>query len=96
MKKLVQNRRITVSDHMIEEIRKRYFRHFAYEEVLHVNRFATRRGQSNYYGETNKKKIPDGLGTMTYHSGTVVEGEWKNGKIFKEYRKKYRFNIFKA
>ena len=40
--------------------------------------------------------LPDGIGCMVYHSGTRIEGEWELGKIKKEYRRNFKFSIFKC
>lgn len=96
MQHLIQNRRSVTSMHMIEEIRKRYFREHTYLEILRPNRFTRIEGQSRYRGETDMRGRPDGLGAMLYQSGTCLEGAWQFGKIEKEYRKTFRFSIFRC
>ena len=38
-------------------------------------------GSGAYTGEVNGLNIPDGMGSMRYNSGLVVEGMWNDGEI---------------
>ena len=82
------------SAHHVEELRKRYFRYHVYSEIIRPNRFSQLHGQSFYHGETDMRGLPDGIGSMHYHSGTILEGEWLQGKIKKEYRRYFPFQNF--
>ena len=39
------------------------------------------RGSGSYTGEVNGLNIPDGMGSMRYSTGIVVEGLWNDGEV---------------
>ena len=38
-------------------------------------------GSGAYTGEVNGLNIPEGVGSMRYNSGAVIEGLWRDGEI---------------